>query len=131
MMNIAIPDGDIDKESMKHISRKKLLEYIGQEEIAFQFGDGFMCITHPDGDFGDVDLAQSMANDIEEMKNFIADNYSIRVVREEEIVSENDELGFNEFANWTKDTDILILVDKGLLLCLPDPNTRDTIFEAA
>ena len=53
---------------MKTISRNKLLDYIKHEEIAFQFGDGLMFITHPDGDYGDDDLAQSMANDLEEMK---------------------------------------------------------------
>ena len=74
MKNIAIPAGGIYYESMKQISRKKLLDYIEQEEIAFQFGDGLICITHPDGDYGDDDLAQSMANDIEEMKKFIADS---------------------------------------------------------
>lgn len=116
---------------MKTISRNKLLDYIEHEEIAFQFGDGLMCITHPDGDYGDDDLAQSMANDIEEMKEFIADSHSISVVCKEDVVSEDDELGFNEFAEWSKETDLLILVDNGLLLCLPDPVTRDTIFEAA
>ena len=116
---------------MKKISREKLLNYIEHEEIAFQFGDGLMCITHPDGDYGDEDLAQSMAKDIEDMRNYIADSRSINVVYKENVVSENDELGFNEFADWSKDTDLLILVDKGLLLCLPDPDTREVIFEAA
>ena len=37
----------------------------------------------------------------------------------------------NEFADWSKDTDLLILVDEGLLLCLPDPDTRNVIFDAA
>ena len=128
MKNIAIPAGGIYYESMKQISRKKLLDYIEQEEIAFQFGDGLICITHPDGDYGDDDLAQSMANDIEEMKKFIADSHNISVVRKEEVASENDELGFNEFADWSKETDLLILVDEGLLLCLPDPDTRNVIF---
>ena len=116
---------------MKTISRNKLLDYIEHEEIAFQFGDGLMCITHPDGDYGDDDLAQSMGEDIEEMRKFIADSRSIKVVRENDVVSENDELGFNEFAEWSKDTDLLILVDNGLLLCLPNSDTRDAIFEAA
>ena len=131
MKNIAIPAGGIYYESMKQISRKKLLDYIEQEEIAFQFGDGLICITHPDGDYGDDDLAQSMANDIEEMKKFIADSHNISVVRKEEVASENDELGFNEFADWSKETDLLILVDEGLLLCLTDPDTRNVIFDAA
>ena len=116
---------------MKTISQNKLLDYIEQEEIAFQFGDGLISITHPDGDYGDDDLAQSMANDIEEMKKFIADSHNISVVRKEEVASENDELGFNEFADWSKDTDLLILVDDGLLLCLPDQDTRNVIFDAA
>ena len=116
---------------MKTISQNKLLDYIEQEEIAFQFGDGLICITHPDGDYGDDDLAQSMANDIEEMKKFIADSHNISVVRKEEVASENDELGFNEFADWSKDRDLLILVDDGLLLCLPDQDTRNVIFDAA
>ena len=115
---------------MSTISRKKLLNYIEHEEIAFQFGDGLMCITHPNGDYGDDDLALSMAKDIEEMKKFIADSRDISVVHEKDIVSENDELGFNEFADWSKDTDLLILIDKSLLLCLPDPDTRNVIFEA-
>ena len=116
---------------MKTISRKKLLDYIEHEEIAFQFGDGLICITHPDGDYGDDELAQSMANDIEEMKKFIVDSCNISSVSKEDIVSENDNLGFNEFVDWSKDTDLLILVDKGLLLCLPNPDTRNVIFEAA
>jgi hypothetical protein len=116
---------------MKTISRYKLLDYIEHEEIAFQFGDGLMCITHPNGDYGDDDLAQSMTKDIEEMKKFISDSHGISVVCKENIASENDELGFNEFADWSKDTDLLILVDEGLLLCLPDPDTRDVIFDAA
>lgn len=115
---------------MKTISRKKLLDYIEHEEIAFQFGDGLLCITHPYGDYGDDDLAQSIANDVEEMKKFIAGSRSIKIVHVEDVVSENDELGFNGFADWSKDTDLLILVDKGLLLCLPDPDTRDAIFDA-
>ena len=107
-----------------------MLDYIDHEEIAFQFGDGLMCITHPNGDYGDDDLALIMTKDIEEMKKFIADSRDISVVHEKDIVSENDELGFNEFANWSKDTDLLILIDKSLLLCLPDPDTRNVIFEA-
>ena len=116
---------------MKTISRQKLLDYIEHEEIAFQFGDGLMCITHPHGDYGDDGLAQSMADDIEEMKKFIAESRSLSVVHEKDVVSENDELGFNEFADWSKETDLLILVDDGLLLCLPDPETRNVIFDAA
>ena len=131
MKNISIPIDGIYQERMKQISRKKLLEYIEHEEIAFQFGDGLMCITHPDGDYGDDDLAQSMANDIEEMKKFIAESHGINVVCKEDVASENDELGFNEFADWSKDTDLLILVDDSLLLCLPDPDTRNVIFDAA
>lgn len=42
---------------MEKISRKKLLDYIVHEEVSFQFGDGLMCITHPDGDYSDEDLA--------------------------------------------------------------------------
>ena len=122
---------EIYRTNMKTISRQKLLDYIEHEEIAFQFGDGLMCITHPNGDYGDDDLAQSMADDIEEMKKFIAESRSLSVVHEKDIVSENDELGFNEFADWSKDTDLLILVDEGLLLCLPDPETRNVIFDAA
>lgn len=129
--NPIIPTGGIYKDSQKTISRKKLLEYIEHEEIAFQFGDGLMCITHPDGDYSDDDLALSMAKDIKNMKQFIADSRDISVVHEKDIVSENDELGFNEFADWSKDTDLLILVDKSLLLCLPDPDTRDVVFDAA
>ena len=131
MKNFALPAGGIYHKNMKHISRKKLLNYIEHEEIAFQFGDGLMCITHPDGDYGDDDLAQSMANNIEEMKNFIADSHSINAVCKKDVASENDELGFNEFADWSKDTDLLILVDDGLLLCLPDPETRNGIYDAA
>ena len=116
---------------MKTISRKKLLDYIEHEEIAFQFGDGLMCITHPDGDYGDEDLAQSMARDIEETKQFIADSQNISVVHKEDVVSEGDKLGFNEFADWSTDTDLLILVDKSLLLCLPNPDTWNVVFEAA
>ncbi len=116
---------------MKSISRKKILEYIDHEEIAFQFGDGLMGITHPDGDYSDDDFAQSMAKDIEEMKKFISDSLSIDAVCKEDIVSENDEFGFNEFAEWSKDTDLLILVDRGLLLCLPVTDTRNIIFEIA
>ncbi len=122
---------EIYRTNMKTISRQKLLDYIEHEEIAFQFGDGLMCITHPNGDYGDDDLAQSMADDIEEMKKFIAESRSLSVVHEKDIVSENDELGFNEFADWSKETDLLILVDDGLLLCLPDPETRNVIFYAA
>lgn len=129
--NPIIPTGGIYKDSQKTISRKKLLEYIEHEEIAFQFGDGLMCITHPDGDYSDDDLALSMAKNIKNMKQFIADSRDISVVHEKDIVSENDELGFNEFADWSKDTDLLILVDKSLLLCLPDPDTRDVVFDAA
>ena len=128
--NPIIPTGGIYKESQNTISRKKLLDYIDHEEIAFQFGDGLMCITHPNGDYGDDDLALIMTKEIEEMKKFIADSRDISVVHEKDIVSENDELGFNEFANWSKDTDLLILIDKSLLLCLPDPDTRNVIFEA-
>ena len=119
------------QENQNTISQKKLLNYIEHEEIAFQFGDGLICITHPHGDYGDDDLALSMAKDIEEIKKFIADSRDISVVQEKDIVSENDELGFNEFADWAKNTDLLILVDKSLLLCLPDPDTRDIIFDAA
>ncbi len=116
---------------MKAISRQKLLKYIECEEIAFQFGDGLMCITHPDGDYGDEELAQSMARNIEEMKQYISDSQNIRVVHKEDVVSESDELGFNEFADWSTNTDLLILVDKGLLLCLPNPDTWHVVFEAA
>lgn len=116
---------------MNTISRKKLLDYIEREEVAFQFGDGLMCITHPDGDYGDEDLAQSMAHDIEEMMQFIADSQNIRVVQKEDVVIEGDKLGFNEFAHWSIDTDLLILVDNGLLICLPNAETRNVVFEAA
>lgn len=131
MKNSEIPANRMCQIKKKTISRQKLLDYIEHEEIAFQFGDGLMCITHPNGDYGDDDLAQTMADDIEEMKIFIAESRSLNVVHEKDVVSENDELGFNEFADWSKETDLLILVDDGLLLCLPDPETRNVIFDAA
>lgn len=65
-----------------------MLDHIEHEEIAFQFGDGLMCITHPDGDYVGDDLAQSMAKDIEEMRKYIADGRSIIVVHKEDVVSE-------------------------------------------
>lgn len=116
---------------MNIISRKKLLDYIEHEEIAFQFGDGLMNITHPDGDYGDEVFAQSIAYDFEEMKQFIADSQNISVVQKDDIASKGDEFGFNEFVYWSIDTDLLILVDKDLLICLPDPDTRNVIFETA
>ena len=52
---------------MKTISKKKLIEYIKCEEIAFQFCDGLMCITHPN----ESHIDDVLADDIEEMKIFL------------------------------------------------------------
>ena len=112
---------------MKTISKNKLLDYIEHEQIAFQFGDGLLCITHPGVDYDD----QSMADDFEEMKNFIIKSSNIIIVQKEDVISKNNNFGFNELANWATDSDLLILVDKDLLLCVPNLDTRNVIFDAA
>ena len=120
MKNIAIPAGGIYYESMKQYGRKVLLE-----------GRSMVNVITTAAELGYLSIPENTLIEPEEMKKFIADSHNISVVRKEEVASENDELGFNEFADWSKETDLLILVDEGLLLCLPDPDTRNVIFDAA
>ena len=118
-------------DDMVNISKQKLLDYIEHEEIAFQFCDGLLNIVHPNGNYGEEDLKQNTLCEFEEVKRSITECNSIKVVGKEDIISETDELGLNEFAEWAIETDLLILVDDYLLLCLPDPDTRNVIFETA
>ena len=110
---------------MKTISKNKLLDYIEHEQIAFKFGDGLLCFTHPEGNYED----QSMDDDFKEMKNFIIKSSSIIAVNKEDVICKKDKFGFNEFANWTTDSDLLILVNKDLLLCMPNLDTHNVILE--
>lgn len=112
---------------MKTISKKILLEYIECEEIAFQFSDGLLCITHPNASL----LDDVLADDIEEMKKFLINSHKFTIVQKQDVITKDDKLGFNKFANWTIDEDLLILVDEELLLCLPDIDIRKIIFNAA
>lgn len=112
---------------MKTISKKKLLEYIKCEEIAFQFIDGLLCITHPN----ESHIDDVLVDDIEEMKKFLINSHNFDIVQKQDVITKDDKLGFNEFANWTIDEDLLILVDEELILCLPDIDTRKIIFNAA
>ena len=90
------------------ISRYALLEYIDSDQVAFQFGDGLMTFTHTGDDF-----------ETEDLRSFVSASFEINEVLASEVITENNELGFNELAKWSQDSDMLILLDKTLLLCLP------------
>ena len=103
---------------MKVVSKKKLLNYIDHEQIAFKFSDGLICFTHCKEDIFD-DLIQSIT-DFDEMKNFIIKSQNMSIVYKWDVVRSDDQFGFNEIAKWATNKDILILVDDELLLCLPN-----------
>lgn len=90
------------------ISRNALLEYIESEQVAFQFGDGLMTFTHTGDDF-----------ETEDVRSFVSVSFEIKEVLALEVITDGDGYGFNELAKWSQDSDMLILVDKTLLLCLP------------
>ena len=121
--------GGMHQKCMKTISKNKLLNYIEHEQIAFQFGDGLLSITNPEENYSDDDFGKSIADDFDKMKEFIIKSNSITAVHKEDVVSKDDKLGFNEFANWATAKDLLILVDEYLLLCLPNLDTRNVVFE--
>ncbi len=93
-------------------SRATLLDLIDHEEIAFQFGDGLLTFTNQSFD--------EVLEEIAEMKKFISNSKSAKIVRPSDLIDDNDSLGFNDFAKWSTDEDMLLLVDECLLLCLPN-----------
>ena len=119
------------QEHTNTIVKNKLLNHIEHKEIAFQFGDGLLCFTRPDGNYGDDDIAKSIADEVEEMRKFIIESRSITTIYKDNIVGKNNEFGFNELAGWVTDKDLLILVDKDLLLCLPDSYKSNVIIDVA
>lgn len=90
------------------ISRDALLEYIESEQVAFQFGDGLMTFTQTSDDVESEDL-----------KTFVSASFEIKEVSVSDIIIKDEGNGFNELTKWSQDSDILILVDKTLMLCIP------------
>lgn len=98
----------------KHINR--IINYINHEQIAFQFADSLMVITQADTNRYDNEEDELL---VEEMKSFIQNCKECRKVSSKDLISDNDRMGFNEFAKWSIDSDELYLVDDVLALCLP------------
>lgn len=94
------------------ISRDALLEYIENEQVVFQFGDGLMTFTQMDDDAETKDV-----------KAFVAASLEIKEVLASEIITKDDEYGLTELAKWSQNSDTLILLDNSLLLCLPPKDT--------
>lgn len=97
-----------NKAMTKIISQDALLKYIKCEQIAFQFGDGLMSFTQT----CDTD-------EMEELTTFISNSSKIKNVSSCDIITDDDKYGFNEFARWSQNNDLLLLIDESLLLCLP------------
>lgn len=109
------------------ISRQALLAYIEKEQIAFQFWDGLITFTQPET--GVYDDAHDEA-EVNDMNNAIEQSYSLKVVTPEDVIDYSGQyIGFNEFARWSQLKDLLILVDDSLLLCLPNYENYNEIFE--
>ncbi|MCQ2218751.1 MAG: hypothetical protein MJZ33_09795 [Paludibacteraceae bacterium] len=100
----------------KTISHKALMYYIEREEIAFQFPDELIVFTHPKN-ISEIDVLDKAS--ISEMKKCVLESNSIKIASVSDIISNRDDKGFNQLAQWSTHDDLLILVDDSLLLCLP------------
>lgn len=109
------------------LSKKALLNYIDKEQIAFQFSDGLLTFTKPGKKFDESDFYLGIADEINEMKSVIKNSVSLKTVSKEDFYDDN--LGFAEFAKWSVNQDLLILVNENLLLCLPNNENYEEIFE--
>ena len=99
-------------DDIKHV----LLDHIAQEQVAFQFGDGLISFTNPNGSYDSSDIEMGLPDHVKQMCSYLSDANSIRVVNRLSLL--DDELGFAELAQWSTDEDTLYLIDDGLLLCL-------------
>ena len=108
------------------ISRQALLAYIEKKQIAFQFSDGLMVFTQPDtNEYDEYDKKE-----VAEMKQWIEQSQNLKVVKPGDVIGyESNDIGFNDFAKWSQPKDLLILVDDSLLLCLPNYENYNEIFE--
>lgn len=97
---------------IKHV----LLCHIAQGQVAFQFGDGLIGFTKPNGSYDSFDIEMSLPDQVKQMRSYLSEANSIRVVNRLSLL--DDELGFAELAQWSTDEDTLYLIDDGLLLCL-------------
>ena len=96
--------------------KQVLFSHIAQEQVAFQFGDGLISFTKPEGSYDSSDMELGLLDEVKQMRSFLSDANSIRKVNRLSLL--DDELGFAAFAKWASDKDSLYLIDDGLLLCL-------------
>lgn len=96
--------------------KQVLLSHIAQEQVAFQFGDGLISFTKPEGIYDSSDIELGLLDEVKQMRAFLSDADSIKEVNRLSLL--DDELGFAEFAKWASDKDSLFLIDDGLLICL-------------
>lgn len=110
---------------IEKISREALLDYMSHEQVAFQFSDGLINFTHPDCNYVEEDFEREASD---EMFEYVKEGKSFKIVTPLDVISRDNELGFNEFAEWSLAKDLLIQVDKNLLLCLPNYSNYHEVF---
>lgn len=109
------------------INCKALLKYLEKEQIAFQFVDGLMVFAQPEtGVYED----KYQAEEVKYMNDAINEAQSLKIVKPDEVIDNcASHIGFNDFARWSQPKDLLILVDDSLLLCLPNYENYNEVFE--
>lgn len=99
----------------EELFRKKLFEYIDNEQVAFQYCDELMDFTHISAEESD---AEHEREQVEQLKSTILKDALLPLnmgISSSELLGS----GFDELKKWAQEDDQLILVGDVLLLCLP------------
>ncbi len=104
---------NIDKNNA-YIAVRLLIEYVRKNEVAWQMRDSLVEFSRAEG----YELAEEENEEYEvknsEMLAFLANASECKV-----FILETDKCeGFENLLEWSNDNDLLILVDKELLLCI-------------
>ena len=97
--------------------RDRLLTYVESSQVAFQFIDGLMTFTKLDDGYDSNDTSCASYDEVNEMILCLSGCQELSAVEKKELIQLN--LGFSDLLQWSKDSDVLILADNKLLICLP------------
>ena len=97
--------------------RDRLLTYVESSQVAFQFIDGLMTFTKLDDGYDSNDTSCASYDAVNEMILCLSGCQELSAVEKKELIQLN--LGFYDLLQWSKNSDVLILADNKLLICLP------------
>lgn len=97
--------------------RDVLLTYIESSQVAFQFCEGLMTFTCLDDGYDSNDSTCVSYDEVNEMRSYLSECQKLSVVDKQDINTKD--LGFDDLQQWSKETDVLLLADDKLLICLP------------